>query len=153
MHLWTVTRVLPLPASVCDPRRRRVSTVCNLVRSRSTPVRPDAGAPKLLIRCPEPPWGADQGRIITTLHRQDWHHGPLPRRCGGRGVGVIHPVCDDDPGAWARAGQPWPGLPSPLPAVPSEVQPRSGLRCHYNLRRHRIPIKSVRDGGNILVLG
>jgi hypothetical protein len=57
------------------------------------------------------------------------------------------------PGARARAGRQQPGLPSPLPAVPFEVRPRSGLRCHYNTHRHQTPIESVGDGGDILELG
>jgi hypothetical protein len=74
-----------------------------------------------------------------------------PRRHEGRGVGVIHQVCNSDPGA--RARQQWLGLPSPLLAILSEVRPRSSLRHHYNLRRHQTTIEFVGDGGDILALG
>jgi hypothetical protein len=65
---------------------------------------------------------------------------------------VIHLVCDGDPGAQARVGRRRPGLPSPLPTVPSEVRPPFGLLYHYYPRHHRTPIKSVGDGSDIVAL-
>jgi hypothetical protein len=62
-------------------------------------------------------------------------------------------MCDDDLGTRARARRQRPGLPSPLPFIPFEVRPRSGLHHHYNLRLHRTPIEFVGDGGGILALG